>query len=64
MFGRLGPITFREYLWLGDLQYRRLGDLMVNSSGLTGQPLWAMVKQKELGPPPPTTTTEPIYGTG
>lgn len=37
MFGLWGAITFREYLRFGDLQYRHLSDLVVNSEGLTDQ---------------------------
>ena len=36
-FGRWMSVTFHEYLWFGDLQYRHLSALVVNSASLADQ---------------------------
>ena len=47
--------AFREYLWLGDLQYRHLSTLMANSTSLADQLRLAADKSKGI------KFTEPIY---
>ena len=38
MFGRWVSVTFREFLRLGDLQYRHLCDMVSNSASLAETP--------------------------
>ena len=54
-FGRWRSVTFHEYLWFDDLQYRHLSGLMVNSASLTDQ--LRLAAGKEIG----VQFTEPIY---
>ena len=54
-FGRWMSLTYHEYLWFGDLQYRHLSTLMVNSASSTDQLRLAEDKSKGI------KFTEPIY---